>query len=467
MSAESKQSQPSIDDILSSIREIIADDGTTDNSDASASEQVNGQGHSDIMSRLRGGDGAETPDDTSAEQGEDVLDLSEEFIVTEATAALRREQEQQAGANMRDPNSQEQDIAAQEQQESTADEEISPQEEDAPAAQADLLQSRGDEPGEDATISHANVWAQDFQMPVGEDGPASPFTATQTHPESAWPASDPFDVTESYKLARSLGGGRRLPEPHDEAPEAPAESASEAEPDPEPSPLQVDEPGIQLASLSDQQYEHDVETQADSAEDMPEAEPNDARPSPGAQAAEQMRAFHDADEIEAVFGMPPRSWSAASHHTDSTEASAPHDQDTGQADTDAPMFTQPHADEHHEPDMADDVDPASEDASEDVTFAADADTNAPHPSAFDIGAARMAGPHDAPASAPATGLGPTSAKSLEDSVKELLRPMLQEWLDKNMPRLVEAAMREQFSASQGAQPLPDETRAEPTRDDHD
>jgi hypothetical protein len=42
-------------------------------------------------------------------------------------------------------------------------------------------------------------------------------------------------------------------------------------------------------------------------------------------------------------------------------------------------------------------------------------------------------------------------KTLEDSVKELLRPMLQEWLDKNMPRLVEAAMREEVGASQ-AQP---------------
>jgi len=39
-------------------------------------------------------------------------------------------------------------------------------------------------------------------------------------------------------------------------------------------------------------------------------------------------------------------------------------------------------------------------------------------------------------------------KTLEDSVKELLRPMLQEWLDKNMPRLVEAAMREEVGASQ-------------------
>ncbi len=321
-------------------------------------------------------------------------------------------------------------------------------------------------------MSHANVWAQDFQMPVGEDGPASPFTATQTHPESAWPASDPFDVTESYKMARSLGGGGRFTQPHEEWPEEAIASESEAEPDRELSPQPVDEYGIQLASLSDDQPEHDIEMQADDAEDMPEAETDAPHPSPGAQEAEQMSAFHDADEIEAVFGMPPRNWSAASHHTDSTEVSAPHDQDTVQAnndlaDTAAPVFTQPQADENNEPDIADGGDAEPEAALEHVTFAAEADTNAPHLSAFDPGPAHMAGSHEARSSTPPTGVGPTSAKSLEDSVKELLRPMLQEWLDKNMPRLVEAAMREQFAASQGAQNPSGDTGSEAARDDDD
>ena len=30
----------------------------------------------------------------------------------------------------------------------------------------------------------------------------------------------------------------------------------------------------------------------------------------------------------------------------------------------------------------------------------------------------------------------SGSKSLEDSIKEMLRPMLQEWLNENMPRLI-------------------------------
>ena len=37
------------------------------------------------------------------------------------------------------------------------------------------------------------------------------------------------------------------------------------------------------------------------------------------------------------------------------------------------------------------------------------------------------------------------AKSLEDSVKEMLRPMLREWLEENMPRVLNATLREELS----------------------
>ena len=39
---------------------------------------------------------------------------------------------------------------------------------------------------------------------------------------------------------------------------------------------------------------------------------------------------------------------------------------------------------------------------------------------------------------------PVSSKSLEDSVKEMLRPMLRQWLDENMPRVLTAALREEL-----------------------
>jgi cell pole-organizing protein PopZ len=43
--------------------------------------------------------------------------------------------------------------------------------------------------------------------------------------------------------------------------------------------------------------------------------------------------------------------------------------------------------------------------------------------------------------------GPVSSKSLEDSVKEMLRPLLKQWLDENMPRVLTAALREELENS--------------------
>ena len=41
---------------------------------------------------------------------------------------------------------------------------------------------------------------------------------------------------------------------------------------------------------------------------------------------------------------------------------------------------------------------------------------------------------------------------MEDTVAELLRPMLRQWLDANMPRVVEKALRVELAAS--VQPKP-------------
>jgi len=43
----------------------------------------------------------------------------------------------------------------------------------------------------------------------------------------------------------------------------------------------------------------------------------------------------------------------------------------------------------------------------------------------------------------------TSHKSLEDSVKDMLRPMLRQWLDENMPRMVTAALKDELGERQG------------------
>jgi cell pole-organizing protein PopZ len=41
---------------------------------------------------------------------------------------------------------------------------------------------------------------------------------------------------------------------------------------------------------------------------------------------------------------------------------------------------------------------------------------------------------------------PGIGKSMEDTVVELLRPLLREWLDKNMPRLIEPALKAELEA---------------------
>ena len=68
---------------------------------------------------------------------------------------------------------------------------------------------------------------------------------------------------------------------------------------------------------------------------------------------------------------------------------------------------------------------------------------APPANEFELNPARVNGgrdhePHD---------YAGMSSKSLEDSVKEMLRPMLKQWLDENMPRVLTAALREELENS--------------------
>jgi cell pole-organizing protein PopZ len=42
-----------------------------------------------------------------------------------------------------------------------------------------------------------------------------------------------------------------------------------------------------------------------------------------------------------------------------------------------------------------------------------------------------------------------SHKSLEDSVKDMLRPMLKQWLDENMARVLTAALKEELGERGG------------------
>ncbi len=50
------------------------------------------------------------------------------------------------------------------------------------------------------------------------------------------------------------------------------------------------------------------------------------------------------------------------------------------------------------------------------------------------------------------------ARSLEDSVRDMLRPMMMQWLNENMPRILENALREEVAARGFAQTLKPDTR---------
>jgi cell pole-organizing protein PopZ len=63
---------------------------------------------------------------------------------------------------------------------------------------------------------------------------------------------------------------------------------------------------------------------------------------------------------------------------------------------------------------------------------------------FELNPARVNGGRD---HEPDDYTGAVSSKSLEDSVKEMLRPMLKQWLDENMPRVLTAALREELENS--------------------
>jgi hypothetical protein len=58
--------------------------------------------------------------------------------------------------------------------------------------------------------------------------------------------------------------------------------------------------------------------------------------------------------------------------------------------------------------------------------------------------------HGLPTVAPApSALVPQPPVTFEDAISAMLRPMLRDWLDDNMPRMVEKALKEEMAGSDG------------------
>ena len=63
---------------------------------------------------------------------------------------------------------------------------------------------------------------------------------------------------------------------------------------------------------------------------------------------------------------------------------------------------------------------------------------------FDAPRTNGGGAHPAYAEAPMPSGMDASARTLEDSVKDMLRPMLRQWLDENMARVLTAALKDEL-----------------------
>jgi cell pole-organizing protein PopZ len=50
----------------------------------------------------------------------------------------------------------------------------------------------------------------------------------------------------------------------------------------------------------------------------------------------------------------------------------------------------------------------------------------------------------------AKAANPVNAKTMDETVVELLRPLLREWLNTNMPRLIEPALKAELEALRNA-----------------
>lgn len=69
-------------------------------------------------------------------------------------------------------------------------------------------------------------------------------------------------------------------------------------------------------------------------------------------------------------------------------------------------------------------------------------------------AASTAAPAAAPAMTATAAPPPTAQRSMEDVVVELLRPLIRDWLDANLPRLLEPALKAELAEREKAKGTP-------------
>jgi len=527
--------EPSMEEILASIRSIIADDG-----------------------KPSGGEGGRAPSGQPVTGGraaveEDVLDLTEELVFPEErqapptrpaqtafepqpqfhAPAQSAEPEHNAVSPSRETQAETQPAAAhamtpmervaahlETPHPATEAESREPQPRPAQAAPRSIW-SRRELPGAPAAPAHQPAprveaeppvqrqqrrWAEDIHMPIPADGPvplipqeihargdeAAKPQAPAAEPElpvstlGPIPGQDEATVAAlAERLARSAVGAMGAEELthahdvdfealHDERKAEVTESfatAIERE--------SASAPAHPLPSLLDEVLRHDFRRDSDDDEDETEAhaaaETDLSHEAPAEADAVEDHAADEVIEVEETaveVAQPVASDMFAAEEFSEIEEAQPEDLPSEEAQGDEPAPEEPHFE--HQPFAAEEAQeprrdfapwlvasPAFEEQAEDTRFASEADheperapeTPQPEPA---LAHARFVGaePSFAPAAAPQTPPpAPTHAAEvpasvagpLEAALREMLRPMLVQWLNQNMPRILESAIREEIA----------------------
>lgn len=453
MSAESKVSQLSVDEILASIREIIAEEereaASPRDQEGKKERPVGADESGQVVSELARalGGGADVGDVrdagegvTDSEAGEEVFELSEEFIVSASAQAVREEFERFAATSGRGTPAREFSESAEELLQAESQSEP---EEDAGEKGAHM-----DETGEGQAGNES--WEHGYQMPIPESGPSAPFLGTAEAPrgssphfhfqEEAGQPGEPFDVGESYKRARA-GYASTIPEALRQEPAQSARKKEQAQEGRAGDAVPPADDGFEPAQASGDAKDASAPsggavlptgtaplglhaegvTLTPPSEDVKQPSPllNDGgNVGPESEALGARRSGESEEEADEPGG----EWGAhqLSRKKPPTASAQPGEQH-----------------EAEPPPAQDEPTPAA---------AAEADVGVALPGVQDDGAqdAISGAPLMQAAASEGQTAAPRGQPTLEESVKELLRPMLSKWLDENMPKLVKEAIREEI-----------------------
>ncbi len=417
MSVEKKRSQANIDDILSSIREIIADGdpGVLARKRSAMQPEMEQARRTNGAMPGASANVADTSQATDAEDEDDaILDLSEDFIVAPADS-----EKWDGGYQMPIPG-------------------------DGPAELVDTVFRSAGADAEDAGEG-------DHDVPGFREGePADPWSV---EPDDEPPAAG-FDATETYKLARAADRvgkpsfwSHRAGDPH--RPGDIHGSASHNEPadeQPNEHPLQTD-----MTARDQTTFREDGDNPSwpdDEAADTwtLHSRTSDVHNAHFAQSGDFAHDGVEENEIVIDDDAPEDDHTASDAGGHEREAALAHDDEVDRRARPPAGFVQHGAQDLQR--AGQNHDPAAEieaafgrrlgtrpGAESYYTYESDADIGDYEPSATQRAKPAAVEP-------PA----PSAPRSLEDSVKDLLRPMLADWLNRNMPTIVEKAVREELQA---------------------